>query len=208
MALYMLFYSLFLQNFKGSENIKQILKLVSPIPVSVNHYLKPRSFISNGKAMVTMYETSDAKKYKKDFIKYINKEIEKQNWNLIPNKTQHFYIDCVFYFDRVDKDPNNYFKLLLDSITETQKIWLDDNVTCERVNGILYDSKNPHIDISIYPVDYVGIFPTINQLDEFKSNCITCKRYKRNCSILNKAVEGRIQEEIENLVCSKYSENK
>lgn len=180
------------------------LNLISPIPVSVNHYLKPRPFIAHGKPMVTMYETAEAKKYKKDFIKYIKEQVKIQGWNLIPNKTQHFYIDCVFYFDRIDKDANNYFKLLLDSITETQLIWLDDNTTLERVNGIFYDSKNSHIDITIYPVDYVGIFPTITHLDEFESKCIQCKRYKNNCSIINKAVEGRIQEEIVDFVCSKF----
>ncbi|WP_206459452.1 RusA family crossover junction endodeoxyribonuclease [Anaerovorax sp. IOR16] len=180
------------------------LKLVSPIPVSVNHYIKPRVFMSGKKPMVSMYETAEAKKYKKDFAKYINEEIEKQQWNIIPNKTQHFYIDCVFYFDRIDKDPNNYFKLLLDAITETQKIWVDDNVTCERVNGIFYDSKNPHIDITIYPVDYVGIFQSVEQLQSFESNCITCSRYKNNCSLLIKAKKGRIQEEIQDGVCSKF----
>lgn len=170
----------------------------------MNHYLKPRAFISNGKAMVTMYETADAKKYKKEFSKYVKEQIKLQGWNLIPNKTQHFYIDCVFYFERIDQDPNNYFKLPLDSITDTELIWLDDNTTLERVQGIYYDSKNPRIEMIVHPVDYIGIFPNQEQLDKFQSNCIQCKRYKRNCSILNKAKEGRIQEEIVDLECSKF----
>lgn len=189
-----------------SEN--KILNLVSPIPVSVNHYLKPRSFITyvkgKAQAMVTMYETADAKKYKKDFKKHIEQEVKKQCWDLVPNKSQHFYVDCDFYFDRIDKDCNNYFKLLLDAITETQLIWIDDNVTLERVNRIYYDSKNPRVEIIIRPVEYIGIFPTHEQLQIFESNCIQCKRYKNNCSILNKAKEGRIQEEITDLNCSKY----
>lgn len=126
-----------------------------------------------------------------------------QQFNIVPNKTQHWYIDCVFYFDRIDKDCNNYFKLLLDSITDTQSIWIDDNVTCERVNAIYYDAKNPRIEMTIYPVDYIGIFNNQEQLDEFESNCIHCKRYKeRKCSIFRKAIEGRIQEEIVDLHCS------
>lgn len=153
-----------------------------------------------------MYETADAKAYKKQFGKYVKNQIKEQKWNLTPNKTQHFYVDCVFYFDRIDKDANNYFKLLLDSITDTQSIWLDDNVTCERVNAIYYDNKNPRIEISIYPVDYIGIFNNQEQLEKFKSNCILCKKYKEGkCSVLNKAIEGRIQEEISNLQCSKFS---
>jgi Holliday junction resolvase RusA-like endonuclease len=191
------------KNLEG-EIISEILKLVSPIPVSINHYLKPRAFISKGKAMVTMYETAEAKKYKKEFSKYVKEQVKLQNWSLLPNKTQHFFIDCVFYFERLDQDPNNYFKLPLDSITDTQLIWLDDNVTLERVQGIFYDSKNPRIEMIVSLVDYIGIFPTQEQLDNFKTNCIQCKRYKRNCSILNKAIEGRIQEEIQNLVCGKF----
>ncbi len=155
--------------------------------------------------MVTMYETAEAKKYKKNFIKYVKEQVKKQKWDLIPNKAQHFYIDCVFYFERTDQDPNNYFKLPLDAITDTQLIWIDDNTTLERVQGIFYDNKNPRIEMTIYPVDYIGIFPSQEQLDIFESNCIQCKRHKRNCSILNKAKEGRIQEEIDDLVCSKFS---
>lgn len=154
-----------------------------------------------------MYETAEAKQYKKTFSKYIKEQVLKQRWELSPNKTQHFYVDCVFYFDRIDKDANNYFKLLLDSITDTQLIWLDDNVTCERVNAIYYDNKNPRIEISIYPVDYIGIFPNQEQLDLFiKDNCILCKRYKEGkCSIFKKAIEGRIQEDIGELKCYKLN---
>ena len=151
-----------------------------------------------------MYETAEAKAYKKQFKKYIMKQIKEQQYSLIPTKTQHFYIDCVFYFERTDQDPNNYFKLLLDTITETQLVWLDDNVTCERVNAIYYDSNNPRIELIIRPVDYVGIFNTVDCLNIFKEKCSSCTRNKRNCSIFKKAVEGRIQEEISEGICGKY----
>ena len=195
---------------ENSKNQEKKLFLVSPIPESVNHYLKPRVFMitKNKKKIpqISMYETAKAKKYKKMFSEYIKKEVKKQNWKLKPNKTQHFYVDCVFYFDRIDKDANNYFKLLLDAITESGCIWVDDNVSLERVNGIFYDNKKPRIEITITPVDYVGIFPTVEQLHDFESNCIQCKRYKRNCSILKKAIEGRIQDEIDdNLICEKFN---
>lgn len=175
------------------------------MPVSVNHYIKPRAFIVHGKAQVTLYETAEAKKYKKEFTKYVKEQVKLQQFNVIPNKTQHFYCDCVFYFDRIDKDANNYFKLLLDAITDTQAIWIDDNTVCERVNAIYYDSKNPRIEIKIFPVDYIGIFNNQEQLDGFESNCIHCTRYReRKCSILNKAIEGRIQDETVGMTCSKF----
>ena len=189
--------------------MEQVLKLVSPIPLSVNHYLGTRAILKNGKPMAMIYETGDAKKYKKEFGKYIKEQVELQKWIMSDNKTQHIYCDCVFYFDRVDKDCNNYFKLLLDSITESECVWIDDNVVCERVNRIYYDSKEPRIELTIYPVEYIGIFNSQEELCSFETKCKSCKRYSRNCSILNKAKEGRIQEEISNeFMCSKYSLNK
>ncbi len=154
--------------------------------------------------MAMSYKTSEATKYQKVFSKYVKEEVIKQNYSLIPNKTQHFYIDAIFYFDRTDRDPNNYFKCMLDAITNTGLIWVDDNVTCERVQRIFYDSENPRIELEIYPCDYIGIFNNISQLETFESNCIGCSRYKRNCSILHKAKEGRIQEEIDGFTCLKY----
>ena len=93
---------------------------------------------------------------------------------------------------------------MLDAITDTGLIWIDDNVTCERVQRIYYDSSNPRIELEIYPVEYIGVFDNASQLEKFESRCIGCNRYKRNCSILQKAKEGRIQEEIQDLVCKKY----
>lgn len=191
-----------------------ILHLSSPIPASVNHYLGTRAIVKNGRPMAMIYETQEAKKYKKWFSSYIKEEIKKQNWNIEVNSTQHFYCDCVFYFDRIDKDCNNYFKLLLDAITESEMVWQDDNVVCERVNRIYYDSENPRIEIQIYPVEYTGIFDNQTELSVFEDKCQTCKRYKRNCSLLRKAKEGRIQKEITRdfscdalLICEKYSAN-
>ena len=61
-------------NMSCKINTKQILTLISPIPCSVNHYIKPRPFIIDGKAQVTMYETAEAKKYKKDLENILSKK--------------------------------------------------------------------------------------------------------------------------------------
>lgn len=180
------------------------LKLISEIPPSVNHYLAYRAIMKNGKPMAMSYKTPEAIRYQRNFTRYVIRQVKEQKWSLKLNKTQHFYVDCTFYFPRVDMDCNNYFKCMLDAITDSKKIWDDDNVVCERVNGIFYDSKNPRVEMIISPVDYIGIFNNISQLDEFESNCIGCNRYKRNCSILQKAKEGRIQDEIQNGICQKF----
>lgn len=184
---------------------KQVLKLVITDFISVNHYLAYRTILKNGKPMAMSYKTKEAKKFQEKFEEYIREQVKIQGWITDPNPMQHYYVDSYFYFPRVDMDANNYYKVNLDSITETGLIWKDDNVVCERVQRIMYDVKNPRIELIIYPVDYIGIFDNQEQLCGFEDKCKTCKRYSRNCSIFNKAKEGRIQEEInDDFVCSKY----
>ena len=159
--------------------------------------------MKNGKPMAMSYKKPEALKYQKEFSEYVKKEVKKQGWIKSDNKSQHYYMDCIFYFDRVDKDANNSFKCLADAITDSNVVWIDDTQLCERVQGIYYDSENPRVEIIVHEVDYIGVFNNTSQLEEFESNCIGCNRYKRNCSILQKAKEGRIQSEICDGICSK-----
>lgn len=185
---------------------KQELLLSSPIPVSVNHYLKVRVVKRGNKHIPIMYETEEAKEYKRWFSEYVREEVGRQNWIKNSDKTQHYYMDCVFYFDRIDKDPNNYFKLLCDAVTKSGMVWLDDNVVCERVQGIYYDSENPRIEIKIFPVDYVGIFNNYDEMKLFEEKCQCCRRYLRNCSILRDCKTGKIRKEVKNKQCREYKE--
>ena len=180
------------------------LRLISTIPPSVNHYLGYRGVIKNGKAIAVSYCTNEARKYKEDFAAYVAAEVEKQGWNLEVNDTQHFYVDATFFFPRFDMDSSNYFKVMLDAITDSQKIWADDNVACERVQGIYYDVVNPRIEIVIHPVEYVGVFKNRDAFKTFKDNCKSCQRFARNCSLFKKAQEGRVQAEIIDGECAKY----
>ena len=187
---------------------KNQLRLTSPIPPSSNHYLAYRAVIKNGRPMAMSYCTTEAKHYKEWLSKYVREEVTQQGWSLTPNKLQHFYVDTVFYFPRVDMDSSNYFKVMLDAITDTKLIWLDDNVALERVQAVYYDVDNPRIEICIHPVDYIGVFDNAPQLEAFVSKCAGCTRSTRNCSLQNKAKEGKIQTEIADGVCSKYKPKK
>ena len=158
--------------------------------------------------MAMSYKTSEAVKYQKEFTKYVKEQVKLQGWQKSDNKFQHYYMDCHFYFPRIDMDANNYFKCMADAITDSECVWIDDVQLCERVQGINYDTKNPRIELEIRAVDYIGIFKDISQLEQFESNCIGCSKYNRNCSLLTRAKEGRIQEEIQDLKCSKYKVNK
>lgn len=154
------------------------------------------------------YTTQDAVRYKKAFTAYVKQEAIKQGWDMVPDKRRHFYVDAVFYFDRADKDCNNYFKCMLDAITDAKVIWLDDNVVCERVQRIYYDPQNPRVELVIYPVDYIGVFDNASQFMDFNANCVGCTRYARNCSILRKASDGYVQSEVHDGVCDKFKKLK
>ena len=109
--------------------------------------------------------------------------------------------------DKKHRDCNNTWKCMLDAITETELVWKDDDIVCERVNKIVYDADNPRVELYIHYVEYVGIFDNEDQLETFKNdNCIGCKRYKRNCTLLRNAIEGRVQEEIDGYICN-HKEN-
>lgn len=191
---------------KSILNNKQELKLIITDFISVNHYLAYRAIMKGKRPMATSYKTQEAKKFQKEFTEYVKLQAKEQNWTTDFNPFQHYYVDAVFYFPRIDMDTNNYWKVPFDAITDSGVVWVDDNMACERVVKVIYDAKNPRIEYTIYKTDYIGIFDNQEKLNQFEDKCKTCKRYSRNCSILNKAKEGRIQEEIQDMTCNKYKE--
>lgn len=188
---------------------KQILKLIVDEFISVNHYLAYRVIYKNGKATAMSYKTLEARKFQKNFTEYVKQQVKEQGWEMSKNPYQHYYVDAVFYFPRVDMDCANYDKCISDAITDSGVVWLDDNMVCNRILKVMYDNKNPRIELTIYPVDFIGIFDTQIDAEKFKEKCSSCKRYKNNCSILKKALEGRIQDEITNeFQCLKFQAKK
>ena len=97
---------------------------------------------------------------------------------------------------------------ILTELTKIVQTMKNDNVALFRPQRIFYDKDNPRIELTIYPVEYIGIFDNDDDKMKFEDKCKTCKRYARNCSLLRKAIEGRIQSEIKDCVCKKYSEIK
>lgn len=168
------------------------LKLISSIPPSVNHYL--------GRSTGKTFKTQEAREYQKLFEEYVRSEVRNQKWITSLDKYQHYYVDMIFYFDRIDKDPSNYTKCMFDAITNTGLVWVDDNVACERINRIFYDKENPRIELTISPVKYIGIFDNSNSMGNFTENfCANCKR--KNCKYFKSAKEGRIQSGITQFNC-------
>ena len=194
--------------------MKRELKLTVTDFISVNHYTKLRSFITyhNGKpkANAVKYVTAEANKAKERIAKYAIDEVRKQDWSYSENRFQHYYLDCVFYFPRIDMDDQNHYKIVTDAMNGI--VFIDDSSVLVRTQRIYYDSKNPRIEITVHEVDYIGIFDNKQLFNEFNNKCSTCTRGKKNCSIKVKAIEGRIQDEITQVdnqnICSKYKQVK
>ena len=184
------------------------LRITAPIPPSVNHYMGYRAVLKKGKPLAIPYKTAEAVAFCKEFADTVKQAVHEQGWDVPLDGSKHVYVDAVFYFPRTRMDCNNYWKVLLDTITDTQLVWRDDSTVCERAQAIFYDTQNPRIELTIHPVEYTGVFFDSNEFDEFESRCKTCVRYTRNCSLLSKAMEGRIQNEIQNGVCAKHKEKK
>lgn len=186
--------------------MSRALYINSPLPPSVNHYLMHRAIYQNGKPRAMVYETKEAKVYKKNFRLIVENAVKEQKWETPVNSTQHFFVDAYYFFDRVDRDASNYEKCMIDAITETGLIWKDDNVVLYRPQRILYNKNDPHIELIIHPVDYIGIFDNKEEKEKFETKCKGCTRYKRNCSELKSAILGKVtgNVDIDGCVCSKF----
>lgn len=183
------------------------LNLTLPLPTSINRlYInqatwnsKTRTRMLTGKRILS----KEGEKTKEQIIQKAKHQMEKSDWSYDYTKENYIYMDTIIYFRKKGSDDNNIYKLLCDALEKV--VYENDSRVLIRTQKILYDSENPRVEVTFSPVEYIGIFDNQEILDQFEAKCKTCKRYKNNCSILRKAKEGRIQEEIDNeLNCERY----
>lgn len=167
------------------------------LPISVNNYLRPSATYDEktGEVKMHLYETKQAKDFKKRFKAYLKREVKKQKWDLEQTRDGHFYLDCVFIQARTNSDNNNYYKILCDSLTGI--VTIDDKNVLVRTQKVMYNAKNPSFKAVLHKVGYTGIFNSDEAQESFiNSNCLSCKKKTESCTILRKAKEGRIQDDI------------
>ena len=190
------------------------LKLIFDVPVSVNNYLKPKGLIKYAYnkpiVILNMFETVEARAYKKRFKRYVLAQMKLQGWEMDANKNTFYVIESVVYFKKRGMDSNNCWKISLDALTECQ-VWTDDSMVIERCTRVYYDDVNPRIEYTIYIAEHIGIFDTEGDYIDYLYRCNTCSRYKNGvCSVHKKALESRIQESVikenDKWICQKYKE--
>lgn len=192
------------------------LKLLLPVPTSINalyinqwgydHKLK-RNAPTGAKIL-----SKEGEKCKEQIQFHTQKQLEGQEWDYewTVDKNNFMYMDVWIYFSRRGRDSDNIFKLLSDSLEKL--VYDNDSRVLPRVQRVLYDTKNPRIQVEFSPVDYIGIFRNSEEIDEFESRCKTCTRYlDGRCSILNDSLIGTVREEIGDVDdpnCTAYKEKK
>lgn len=182
-----------------------------PLPVSLNKlYINQYSFNPKTKSRQSTGKRilgEQGKKVKKEIQEQAREQLINSDWDYDFTLDNYIYMDTIIYFNRKGRDDNNVYKLLCDALEKI--VYENDSRVLIRTQKILYDKDNPRVEIEFSPVKYRGIFKDEETETLFESKCKTCNRYKRNCSILREAKEGRVKEEIsDTYVCSEYKKIK
>ena len=183
--------------------MKQELKLTLSLPKSVN-------FIYGRNKFGSTYLKKEGKDYKTKAVKYIKEETNKQGWIRLKAE-EYCYLDTIVYMNKKGRDSDNLFKLIQDSISDSETVWEDDTFALSRTNRVYIDSANPRVELIITPTSTIGIFDTVEEYEEFKKVCNNCRRFKKTCSIHNGLLENRILDKVDLIegkwLCDSYKEN-
>lgn len=191
------------------STLKEI-RFTSPIPPSVNSYLGKRVAYNSvtNKPYVHIYETKEAKDYKRYMKLALERAKKKYGWE---RTDKHTYVVCeiTVFINTKRKDSDNMFKCLLDTIVEANLVY-DDSMIMPRVTNIFIDKDKPRLEVRMYVSEKVGIFKDRKTFEIFEeSNCKTCNRYARNCSIRREALENKLKTELETIsFCANYKPKK
>lgn len=178
------------------------LRLISPIPPSVNNYLNYRITRNGRKSFVQAYPSEETVAYKSFFIDYVKNQIQEQGWKR-PDKGKQVYVRLIFYLDRKRKDPNNLLKVPFDALTEAG-VYHDDDIALAIMERTYIDVDNPRIEIEIFESEAIGVFKNQEELETFlENNCKICKKDEKKCGIMKKLLDNRIIPEVKDGICSK-----
>jgi Holliday junction resolvase RusA-like endonuclease len=186
-------------------------KFILPINPSNNHYLNYRIVRKGKRQYVQPYQTEEYLNYQKIVIPYLKKLINKNKWEMI-DEFKHFYLDLYIYFPNTNRDSSNQFKTLQDTCNNI--LWYDDKIILGRVMRTYYTynlDSPPRIECELYPVEYVGIFKSNNEFNNFTKRCETCSKWRDgNCGFYVKYLQYKILKEfdVKKRECLQYNKKK
>jgi Holliday junction resolvase RusA-like endonuclease len=190
--------------------------LTLPVPTSLNKLYINEYRWSKDKFGRSVQQPTGRRILSPEGVKCKNKlqaearvQMKSQVWDYDYTLNGYCYLDTVIYFQKRGTDDNNIYKLLCDAL---EKICYDnDSRILVRTRKIMYSPKNPRVEVTLSPVEFIGVFDNQDQATEFESRCSTCSRYRKgSCSILKDSLNGTEREEVDHklLQCSEHKNRK
>ena len=180
------------------------------LPPSVNRYLLPSVATRGGKSYVHMYESKEAKDFKKLFGEKLKREVKRQGWNINETEEGQWFCDVIIIQTRSNADSHNYFKILLDTMEGIVFI-NDKNVQIRTPRVFIGDKNNQGFQLKVQKTKNIGLFNDEQSLNKQVDNCKECKFYRNGgCSILKAIKESRLKDEFDlaNQTCTKFTKKK
>lgn len=175
--------------------MRKTLKLILPVPPSVNAYLYGKVIRLGNRTVARLAETQESKSYKFQVTPMIKKQMKEQDWEM-PEEGNMINVKIDFFFQRKGMDANNFLKIPFDVFTEVG-VWQDDQFSKPQTGLVVIDKFNPRIEVTISKDSQHGVF-----LDEF-DRVEFIEKYEHTMpkrswnALLKKLDEGRVTENTE-----------
>lgn len=193
---------------------KPTCRLSLPLPTSLNKlYIQQ---FAGGRPTGKKILSKAGKENREDIMINVEKQMSLPiniNWDVEYTRDNYIYMNIDAYVTRVNVDLDNTLKTLNDSIEESGLVFLNDKKVVPRFNRVFIDPNNPRVELTITQTGWNGIFDTNSIRNKFEMKCQKCTKYRNGaCSIFNKALQNKIQEEItqedNNFSCLKFKEKR
>lgn len=189
-------------------------RLSLPLPTSLNKLYVQQ--YSGGRFTGKKILSKVGKENREDIMINVERQMSMPmniEWDFEYTKSNYIYMDIIAYVTRVNVDLDNTLKTLNDSIEVSGLVFDNDKKVVPRFDRVYIDPSNPRVELTFKQTGWNGIFPDENTRKNFESGCISCSRYRKGaCSILKKAKENKIQNEIKyynvNYICLSRKERK
>lgn len=170
------------------------MKIVLPIPPSVNGYLYPKMIRMGGRMIGRLAETVESKEYKAHIIPIIKKRIKEENWKQ-PEPGTFIDVKIDYFFPRKRMDASNYLKIPYDAFTAAG-VWGDDDMAKPQTGLVIIDKFDPRIEVTVSISDQKGIFHNKKDRDRFITKYTNMIPKRSFDALLRKLDEGRVTEKV------------
>lgn len=190
-------------------------RLSLPLPTSLNKLYVQQ--YSGGRFTGKKILSKEGKQNREDIMINVERQMSLPiniDWDITYTENHYIYMDIDAYVTRTNVDLDNTLKTLNDSIEASGLVFLNDKKVIPRFNRVYIEPANPRVEITFSQTGWYGVFEDKIDYEDFLHDCNTCSRFRNgSCSILKKALDNKIQEEIKYDIfdipyCTKHKEKK